>query len=84
MRMTRPFGMTGLGLVLVLLFAGCASSVRITSQKLCQASGGTYANGTCTPGTKSMKAKELCEANGGLYFAGDDTCELQPVDRGRG
>jgi hypothetical protein len=79
MRLTRLCGMMGLVSLLVLQLAGCASSMKITSQKLCQGAGGTYANGLCTPGTKSVKALEQCEANGGLYLAGEDACQLQPV-----
>jgi len=54
----------------------------MSSQKLCEGSGGTYANGICAPSTESMAAMEQCEANGGTYFAGEDTCERHPFTDG--
>ena len=79
MKVTRLLGMMALVALPVVQLVGCASTMKVASAKLCQGSGGTYANGTCTPGTKNLKGSELCAAHGGLYMAGDDTCELQPT-----
>jgi len=53
--------------------AGCALNLTAT----CEASGGTYAGGTCSGwGPRQQAAKEACEANGAVYLWGADTCVL--------
>lgn len=75
MRMTRLFGMLGLVSLLAVQIAGCASTTKLTSKQLCEASGGTYTAKSCTPG-KTMKAEQMCFAAGGTYDFGSDTCEM--------
>ncbi len=75
MRMTRLFTMMALVCLLVVQLAGCAAGTKITSKRLCEGAGGTYAAGACKPG-KEMKAVEMCQANSGNYNYGTDTCEL--------
>jgi hypothetical protein len=74
MRMTRLFGMMALACLLAVQLAGCAT-MKMTSRRLCESGGGTYANKTCTPG-KTMKAEEMCQSQAGSYNPSDDTCEL--------
>lgn len=68
------------GLV-ALPLASCATSqppkrVRLSSQKMCEAAGGTYTNNTCHQGTQPRTAGEMCRAHGGYYQAALDWCEL--------
>jgi hypothetical protein len=49
----------------------------MVARLLCQAAGGTYANGTCQPATNPRTAAEMCRAHGGTYFAGGDYCEVE-------
>jgi hypothetical protein len=53
--------------------AGCALDVTA----ICEASGGTYAGGTCTrSGPSQQAARAGCEASGGVYLGGHETCVL--------
>ena len=61
----------------VLSTAACSSTTRLRSSTMCQAAGGTYANGTCQPATTSRTAAEMCRAHGGTYFAGGDYGEVE-------
>jgi len=79
MRGTRLFGMTALGSLLAVQLTACAAGTTITSKRLCEGAGGTYAGGTCNPG-KTMKAEEMCQFQAGFYNPSADTCEL-PSDR---
>jgi len=48
---------------------------KMSTKKLCEASGGTYAGTTCTPG-KSTSAEAICQAHGGIYMSGEDYCDI--------
>lgn len=61
--------------MVALPLAACASSHKMSSQKLCEAAGGKYAGGTCNPGS-SKSAVQMCEAHGGVYLAGQDYCDI--------
>jgi hypothetical protein len=61
----------------VLSTAACSSTTRVRSTTMCQAAGGTYANGTCQPASNPRTAAEMCKAHGGIYFAGGDYCEVE-------
>ena len=53
--------------------AGCAVDFAAT----CNASGGTYAGGTCTQwGPSQQAARDSCKATGAVYLVGSDTCVL--------
>jgi hypothetical protein len=74
----RALRIITLGGLAVLSTAACSSSpARLRSSTMCQAAGGTYANGTCQPATTSRTAAEMCRAHGGTYFAGGDYCEVE-------
>ncbi len=73
--MTKLVGVMALVCLLAVQLAGCAAGTKITSKRLCEGAGGTYAAGVCKPG-KEMKAVEMCQFHGGNYNYGDDTCEL--------
>lgn len=57
---------------------GCSSSsVQLSSKRMCEAVGGTYAGTTCNPGaTNQRTAKQMCDAHGGTYMADLDVCEM--------
>jgi hypothetical protein len=57
---------------------GCSStSVQLSSKRMCEAAGGTYAGTTCNPGaTNQRTAKQMCDAHGGTYMASLDVCEM--------
>ena len=60
-----------------LLFAGCSSSVQLSSRRMCEAVGGTYAGTTCNPGaTNPRTAQQMCDAHGGTYMADLDVCQV--------
>ena len=61
--------------LLALPLAACSSSMKISSRELCEASGGTYSNLTCNPGS-SRSAQAICQAHGGLYLSGEDNCDI--------
>ena len=58
--------------------AGCSgTSVQLSSKRMCEATGGTYAGTTCNPGTASPRtAKQMCDAHGGTYVADLDVCQV--------
>ncbi len=56
---------------------GCASSVQLSSKRMCEAVGGTYAGTTCTQGAPNQRtAKQMCDAHGGTDMAALDVCEV--------
>jgi hypothetical protein len=66
------------GLV-TLPLAGCAQNVRLSSQKMCEAAGGTYSSTVCNPGAPNQRtAAQMCRVHGGEYLADLDTCEVKP------
>jgi hypothetical protein len=52
-----------------------ATQVAETSERLCQAAGGTYSRGVCQPAIDQAVVARQCEARGGVYFAAD-YCEV--------
>jgi len=67
--------------LLALPLAACSGKIRVSSQKLCTAAGGTYSGNTCNPGTPNEKgAKAMCDAHGGVYDSVLDFCEM-PGDK---
>ena len=79
MKIVRRFGLVALTCALAMQLAACAAGTKITSKRLCEGAGGTYAGGTCNPG-KAMKAEQMCQFLAGFYNPSADTCEL-PSDR---
>ena len=69
---------TAMVALLALPLAACSSTMRLKSQKICTASGGTYSGNTCNPGTPNAKtATQMCQAHGGVYIAALDMCEME-------
>jgi len=70
--------MTAVTLVLALPLAACSSSVRLSSRKMCEASGGTYSGNTCNPPAAGNQktAMQMCQAHGGVYIKDLDMCEV--------
>ena len=70
--------MTAVTLVLALPLAACSSSVRLSSRKMCEASGGTYSGNTCNPAPAGSRktATQMCQAHGGVYITALDMCEV--------
>jgi len=53
--------------------AGCAAD----AARICAASGGSYAGGTCSRwGPEQQAAEEACQSGGGVYQGGTGTCEF--------
>jgi len=82
MRTMRKLWIIALVALAVAPMTGCASSgkgkVRLSLQKMCESTGGTYKNYTCNPGTSSeRKAKQICESNGGVYDPDADACQYE-------
>ena len=64
------------GGVLGLLLGGCASSVKLSSEKMCTAAGGTYMAGVCNAGTNQRTGVQMCQAHGGVFDSVLDMCEI--------
>jgi len=72
---------TAMVALLALPLAACSTSVRLKSEKMCTASGGTYSGNTCNPGTPNQKgAKAMCDSHGGVYDSVLDMCDM-PGDK---
>ena len=52
-----------------------APRMKMSSKKLCESAGGTYAGKVCTPGAP-RNAEAICQAQGGIYLAGEDNCDI--------
>jgi len=59
---------------------GCASKVRMSSAKMCQAHGGTYNASTqsCSYAAATKTAKQTCEEQTGYYDPAAQICEFNP------
>jgi hypothetical protein len=58
--------------------AGCSTSVQLSSKRMCEAVGGTYADTTCNAGAPNQRtAKQMCDAHGGMYMADLDACQMK-------
>jgi hypothetical protein len=68
----------GIVLAVSLTATGCAGTLRLASNKTCQAHGGTYdaSARACTFERSSKKAPEICQAEGGYYDPAADFCEF--------
>jgi len=64
-----------LGLLAIPLGA-CASSVKLSTARMCSAAGGTYTANVCSQGTTQTTAVQMCQAHGGVYDPVADTCEI--------
>jgi hypothetical protein len=72
---------TAMVALLVLPLAACSTKIKLKSEKMCTASGGTYSGNTCNPGTPNQKgAKAMCDSHGGVYDSVLDMCEM-PGDK---
>lgn len=72
---------TAMVALLALPLAACSTSVKLKSEKMCTASGGTYSGNTCNPGTPNQKgAKAMCDSHGGVYDPVLDMCDM-PGDK---
>jgi len=66
----------------VLIVAGCASESHAHSaQSICEAAGGTYAQGTCQPGT-AKSGREICEKMGARWVEALGVCEFPGKGKG--
>lgn len=69
---------TAMVALLVLPLAACSSTMRLRSEKMCTATGGTYSGNTCNPGTPNARsATQMCQAHGGMYIVDLDMCEME-------
>jgi hypothetical protein len=69
---------TAIMALLALPLAACSTSMKLKSEKMCTASGGTYSGNTCNPGTPNQKgAKAMCDSHGGNYDSVLDMCEME-------
>ena len=60
-----------------LLLGACASSVKLSSEKMCTAAGGTYSANMCNSGTANQRtAVQMCQTHGGIYDSVLDMCEI--------
>jgi ABC-type oligopeptide transport system substrate-binding subunit len=68
--------------LLALPLAACSPTIKIKSERMCTAAGGTYSGNTCNPGspTNQKTAKQMCDAHGGVYDSVLDMCEM-PGDK---
>jgi hypothetical protein len=72
---------TAMVALLALPLAACSPTIKLKSEKMCTASGGTYSGNTCNPGTPNQKsAKAMCDSHGGVYDPVLDMCEM-PGDK---
>jgi hypothetical protein len=79
MQIKKTLAAVALAGLITLPLGGCASAARLSTQRMCEATGGTYANKMCNPGTPNQRSgAQICQAHGGRYEADLDTCELQP------
>jgi hypothetical protein len=62
-------------LLLPLVACSSASSMKMSTKKLCESAGGTYSAKTCNPGS-ARNAEAICQAHGGIYLAGEDNCDI--------
>ena len=64
-------------MVLPALLGACASSVKLSSEKMCTAAGGTYTAGMCNSGAPNQRTSaQMCQAHGGIYDSVLDMCEI--------
>jgi hypothetical protein len=57
--------------------AGCSNSVKLSSARMCSATGGTYTANVCSQRTgKQTTAVQMCQAHGGVYDSVLDMCEI--------
>ena len=69
---------TAMVTLLALPLAACSGSMRLKSERMCTAAGGTYSGNTCNPGTPNAKtATQMCQAHGGTYITALDMCEME-------
>ena len=59
-----------------LLLGACASSVKLSSERMCTAAGGTYTANVCNAGTNQRTGVQMCQAHGGVYDSVLDMCEI--------
>ena len=79
MAVGKAFATVMLAGLVALPLAGCASKVRLSAKKMCEATGGTYSDKTCNPGSPNPRtAAQMCQAHGGWYQADLDVCEVEP------
>jgi len=57
----------------LILVAGCATQTQ-SAQSICEAAGGTYAQGTCQPGT-ARSAQQICEKQEARWVQPLGVCE---------
>jgi hypothetical protein len=75
-RRARPLSLAALALSALALSA-CAGTVKVSSRAICEAAGGSYADGTCSNfGPGARRAEQMCEAQGGVYLLGEDVCAM--------
>ena len=82
MRTIQKLWVIALVALAVAPMTGCASTgkVRLSSQKVCESTGGTYSasSKTCNAGTASeRKEQQICQSNGGVYDPDADACQYE-------
>jgi hypothetical protein len=59
--------------------AACSSTAKLSSEALCENSGGRYAQETCQPGS-ARKAEGVCRGSGGVSFAQEELPRISALD----
>jgi ABC-type oligopeptide transport system substrate-binding subunit len=77
-KMLMTTAMVGL---LALPLAACSPTIKLKSENMCKAVGGTYSGNTCNPGTPNQAtAKQMCDRHSGVYDSVLDMCDM-PGDK---
>jgi hypothetical protein len=58
------------------LVSACATTYTHSAQSICEAAGGTYAQGTCQPGAP-RSGRQICEKMGAHWVEGPGECEFE-------
>jgi len=77
MRSRTALVSSGATVLVGLLLGACASSVKLSSAKMCNAAGGTYTANVCNSGAPNQRtAVQMCQTHGGIYDSVLDMCEI--------
>jgi hypothetical protein len=60
----------------LMLVSGCATTHTHSVQSICQAAGGTYAQGTCQPGSPTS-GRQICEKLNARWVEALGMCEFE-------
>jgi hypothetical protein len=63
--------------ILAIPLGACSNSVKLSSARMCSATGGTYTANVCSRGTgKQATSVQMCQGHGGVYDSVLDMCEI--------